>query len=274
MVTLNPAAYLRLPRVGAVAPGWRADLVVFANLRSFRARLVIQGGRVVARNGRLTVPAPDRLATGAQLHRSVRLGHLSPAMFRIPARPGRCRAIRVQAEGILTDQVVVRPRVTDDVVVADPVRDCAKLAVVERYTASGRVGLGLVVGLGLRAGALATSVAHDSHNLVVAGIRDEDMLAAVREIQRMGGGLVAVRDGRVLARLPLPVAGLLTQEPLPRVAARMEALTRAARRLGVRLLHPFLTLSFLTLAVVPSLKLTDRGLVDVGAGRIVPLWID
>jgi adenine deaminase len=130
------------------------------------------------------------------------------------------------------------------------------------------------VGLGLRAGALASSVAHDSHNIVVAGVRDEDMLAAVREIQHMGGGLVAVRDGRVMARLPLPVAGLLTEEPLSRAAERLEELTRAARRLGVRLPHPFLTLSFVTLAVVPKLKLTDRGLVDVDAGRIVPLWVD
>ncbi len=162
----------------------------------------------------------------------------------------------------------------DGVVTADPAADCAKVAVVERHTGSGRVGLGLVLGLGLRAGALATSVAHDSHNVVVAGTRDEEMLAAVREIERMGGGLVAVRDGRVLARLPLPVAGLLTQEPLPRVAEGMEALTRAARRLGVRLPHPFLTLSFVTLSVVPTLKLTDRGLVDVNARQLVSLWVN
>jgi adenine deaminase len=180
----------------------------------------------------------------------------------------------VRADSILTDQVLVRPRLADGAVTSDPAANCAKVAVVERHTRSGRVGLGLLLGLGLRAGALATSVAHDSHNVVVAGTGDEEMLAAVREIQRMGGGLVAVRDGRVLARLPLPVAGLLTQEPLPRVAARMEALTEVARRLGVTLPHPFLSLSFMTLAVVPRLKISDRGLVDVGTGRIVPLWVD
>jgi adenine deaminase len=195
-------------------------------------------------------------------------------MFRIPARPGRCRAIRVRADSILTAEVRVRPRLVHGEVAADPSADCAKLAVVERHTGSGRVGLGLVTGLGLRAGALAASVAHDSHNIVVAGIHDGEMLAAVREIRRMGGGLVAVRDGRILARLRLPVVGLLTEEPLPAVAARIEELTRVAHRLGVRLPHPFLTLSFVTLAVVPRLKLTDRGLVDVEAGRIVPLWVD
>lgn len=274
MVTLNPAAYLRLPRVGAVAPGWRADLVVFEDLRSFRARLVIRGGRVVARHGRLTVPATDRLAASPRLRRTVRLGRVSTEMFRIPARPGRCRAIRLLADSIFTDQVLVRPRVVNGEVTADPAADCAKLAVVERHTGSGRIGLGLVMGLGLRAGALATSVAHDCHNLVVAGTRDEDMLAAAREVQRMGGGLVALRGGRVLARLPLPVAGLLTQESLPRVAGRMEALTHVAHRLGVGLPHPYLGLSFVTLAVVPRLKLTDRGLVDVDAGQIVPLWVD
>lgn len=274
MVTLNPAAYLRLPRVGAVAPGWRADLVVFEDLRTFRARLVIRGGREVARDGHLSVAATDRLAASLRLHRTIRVGRLSVGMFRIPARPGRCRAIRVRADSILTDQVQVRPRVVAGAVTADPGADCTKVAVVERHTGSGRVGLGLVLGLGLRTGALATSVAHDSHNVVVAGTRDEEMLAAVREIESMGGGLVAVRDERVLARLPLPVAGLLTHEPLPRVAEGMEALTRAARRLGVSLLHPFLTLSFVTLSVVPTLKLTDRGLVDVTAGRLVSLWVN
>jgi len=272
MVTLNPATYFGLPRVGAVAPGWRADLVVFEDLRAFRAKLVIHAGRVVARDGRLAVPATDRLAAGGRLHRSIRLGSPSPEMFHIPARPGRCRAIRVHGDSIITSEVAVRPRLVSGAVAADPAADCVKLAVVERHTGSGRVGLGLVVGLSLRAGALATSVAHDCHNIVVAGTQDTDMLAAVREIQRMHGGLAAVRDGRVLARLPLPVAGLLTREPLLRVAGAMEALTQAARRLGMSLPHPFLTLSFLTLAVVPSLKLTDRGLVDVDAGRLVSLW--
>jgi adenine deaminase len=274
MVTLNPAVYLRVPRVGAVAPGWRADLVVFEDLRQFRARMVIRGGRVVARDGHLTVPSRDRVAASPRFHGTIRVGRLSADAFRIPARPGRCRAIRVRADSIITDQVLVRPRVVDGAVVADPAADCAKVAVVERHTGSGRVALGLLLGLGLRAGALATSVAHDSHNVVVAGVEDGAMLAAVREIQRMGGGLVAVREGRVLARLPLPVAGLLTQEPLPRVAARMEELTEVARRLGVSLPHPFLGLSFVTLAVVPCLKITDQGLVDVGGARIVPLWVD
>jgi adenine deaminase len=274
MVTLNPATYFGLRRVGAVAPGWRADLVVFENLRAFRARLVIHAGRVVARHGRLVVPALDRLAAGRRLHRSVRLGPTSRGIFHIPARPGPCRAIRVHDDSIITSEVWVRPRVVNGAVVAGPGADYAKLAVVERHTGSGRVGLGLVAGLNLRTGALATSVAHDCHNIVVAGIQDTDMLTAVREIQRMHGGLVAVRDGQVLARLPLPVAGLVTQAPLQRVAGAMEALTRVARRLGVTLTHPFLTLSFLTLAVVPSLKLTDRGLVDVAAGRIVSLWLD
>ncbi len=275
MVTLNAATYFGLSRVGAVAPGWRADLVVFEDLRAFRARLAIHAGRVVARDGRLTVPALDRLAAGGRLHRTVRLrARLSPGMFHIPARPGRCRAIRVRGDTIITDEVAVRPRVVNGAVVADPGADCAKLAVVERHTGSGRIGLGLVVGLNLRTGALATSVAHDCHNIVVAGTQDEDMLAAVREIQRMHGGLAAVRDGQVLARLALPVAGLLSQAPLQRVAGAMEALTRVARRFGVTAPQPFLTLSFLTLAVVPSLKLTDQGLVDVGAGRIVSLWLD
>jgi adenine deaminase len=182
--------------------------------------------------------------------------------------------IRVRADSILTDQVMLRPEVREGAVAADPERGYVRLAVLERHRASGRVGLGLIAGLGLRSGALATSVSHDAHNIVVAGVDERDMWAALREIQRLQGGLVAVREGRPLARLALPVAGLVTEEPLPRVAAQMDALTRAARRLGVQLPHPFLTLSFVTLAVIPHLKLTDRGLVDVDAGRIVPLWLD
>jgi adenine deaminase len=274
MATLNAATYFRLPRVGAVAPGWRADLVVFEDLRHFHARLVVHGGRVVAREGRLLVPARARAAPVARLQRSIRLGALPETPFRIPARSGRCRAIRVQADSILTEEAVLQPRLRDGIVVADPDQGYVKLAVLERHRASGRVGLGLIRGLGLRVGALATSVSHDAHNIVVAGLDDRDMLAAVREIQRMQGGVVAVREGRILARLPLPVAGLVTEEPLPRVAGRMDALSRAARELGVRLPYPFLTLSFVTLAVIPHLKLTDRGLVDVDLGRIVPLWVD
>ena len=274
MATLNAAAYFRLPRVGAVAPGWRADLVVFEDLRRFRARLVLHGGRCVAVDGRLTVPARSAPAPGARLQRSIRLGPLPETLFRIPARPGRCRAIRVQADSILSDEIILRPRVRDGSVVADPAQGAVKLAVLERHRASGRVGLGLIAGLGLRAGALAASVSHDAHNVVVAGADDRDMLAAVREILRMQGGVVAVRDGRILARLPLPVAGLVTEEPLLRVVGQMDALGRAARDLGVRLPYPFLTLSFVTLAVIPHLKLTDRGLVDVDGGRIVPLWVD
>jgi adenine deaminase len=274
MATLNAAHHFRLPRVGAVAPGWRADLVVVEDLRNFRARLVVHGGRVVAEDGRLTVPVREGLPPGPRLQRSVRLGRLPEDALRIPARNGRCRVIRVRADSILTDQVMLRPEVREGAVAADPERGYVRLAVLERHRASGRVGLGLIAGLGLRSGALATSVSHDAHNIVVAGVDERDMWAALREIQRLQGGLVAVREGRPLARLALPVAGLVTEEPLPRVAAQMDALTRAARRLGVQLPHPFLTLSFVTLAVIPHLKLTDRGLVDVDAGRIVPLWLD
>jgi len=157
----------------------------------------------------------------------------------------------------------------DGVVAADAARDLLKLVVVERHRATGNIGKGLVKGFGLKKGSLATSVAHDSHNIVAVGVSDGDLYAAVKEIEANQGGLVAVAEGRVLASLPLPVAGLLSDAPLEEVVAKLEALERAARHLGCTVSSPFSVLSFLALPVVPELKLTDRGLVDVMRGQLI-----
>jgi adenine deaminase len=158
-------------------------------------------------------------------------------------------------------------------VVADPERDLAKLAVIERHKASGRIGLGLVHGIGLKKGALGTTVAHDSHNIIVVGTNDADMFRAVRELEKMGGGYVAVADGKVAARLVLPIAGLMTDAPADEVVADLHRLLEKSHVWGSRLPNPFITLSFLALPVIPQLKLTDRGLVDVGKFRVVPLFV-
>jgi adenine deaminase len=179
--------------------------------------------------------------------------------------------IGVDAGQIVTRALVARPRVRDGWAQADPEADLAKAGVVERHRGTGRIGLGFVSGFGLRRGALASTHAHDAHNLVVVGASDEDMAAAARRLGEIGGGQVAVADGNVVAEVACPIGGLLSDRPAEEVAAASRALEEAARSLGVTLPSPFMAMSFLALSVIPELKLTDRGLVDTVNFRLVPL---
>jgi adenine deaminase len=269
LVTINPAKYFFTSDLGAIAPGYHADLVVLDDLRSFQARLVFQDGTVVARDGELVAPLPEPVASPRG---TLNVAQMSLERFAVPAAAQEVRVIDVVPGQLLTRKRLEHLPQRDGVVVADPKRDIAKLAVVERHRASGNVGVGFVRGLGLRYGAIASTVAHDSHNLVVAGVDDSDMLTAARTVTAMQGGLVVVRDGEVLASLRLPLAGLMTERPLEEVARATERILEAARALGSRLDDVFMVLSFLALPVIPSLRLTDRGLVDVEAFRIVPLF--
>jgi adenine deaminase len=201
----------------------------------------------------------------------VRIGAFGPEMFRLPFGGGEARVIGIVPGQIVTDSLVATPPVRTGEALADPQQDLAKIAVVERHLGTGRVGLGLVRGFGLQRGAIASSVAHDAHNVVVVGMNDSSMAAAVRRLANRGGGIVVVDGAEVLAELPLPVAGLLSDAPLDEVVARSHALAEAARTLGCTLEAPFQHLSFLALSVIPSLKLTDRGLVDVDRFELVEL---
>ena len=271
MVTWNAAQRFRLWDRGAVAPGFRADLVLLEDTRTFRATLVVKDGRVVAREGSLCVPLESRPLAG--VWDTVRVGALSAAALWLPAPPSgrRVRAIGLLPDQIVTEALAVEPASRDGRVVSDPGRDLLKLVVVERHGKGGGIGRGLVRGLGLRAGALASSVGHDSHNVISAGVEDRDILAAIVAVCRAGGGLAVAAGGREVAVLPLPVAGLMSPEPAVAVAAGLEKVTAAARELGALPQHPFMALSFLALPVIPALRLTDLGLVDVGAQRIVAL---
>ena len=175
---------------------------------------------------------------------------------------------------VIPDQIVTRkssekPRVVDGLVLSDTERDILKLVVVERHKATGNIGLGMVKGIGLKRGALASSIAHDSHNIVAVGVEDSDIYAAIKEVERLEGGLVIAADGKIIDALPLPIAGLLSDEPLEKVVNRLEWLEEIAKKLGTRLASPFATLSFLALPVIPDLRLTDMGLVDVTEFRIL-----
>ena len=269
MATLHPARCHRLADLGAIAPGFRADLVVLEDLESFRAETVIAGGAVAARDG--AALAFDAPAVPAWVRDSIRLAPLGDDALDLGPAAGRVRVIELQAEQLITGAGEAEPAVAAGRVVADPGRDLAKLAVVERHHATGRVGVGLVHGFGLRRGAFASTVAHDAHNLVVAGADDASMRACVERLAELGGGIAVADAGAVRGALALPVAGLLSEAPAEEVVAAMDELTALLREQGVTGSAPFMTLSFLALSVIPELKLTDHGLVDVAAARVVPL---
>ncbi len=271
MATLNPAERFGLTPLGAVVPGRQADLVVFADPERLRVDAVYVRGELMARDGRLVDGIQKPSPPGAPPSMNVNLQAID---FSLAARGVRVRVIEVVPDQILTRQSIEAAPTDGCLLVSDPGRDLLKIAVVERHTGSGRIGLGVVRGFGLRQGALASSVAHDSHNILVVGVTDADMRAAVEAVAAMGGGLAAAAGGRILARLPLPVAGLMSLEPVQAVSAAMDRLVQAARELGSPLKDPFMTLSFLALPVIPELRITDRGLVDVTQFRHVGLFSD
>jgi len=266
LATINPATYLGLRSLGAVAPGYAAHLMICDDIRDLQPRQVYFAGRLVAEDGRALFPAETPI--NDDLLHTFRMGPLSPESFALAARGPTYPVIEVVPGQIVTGRSIEPVLVRDGQVLPDPARDILKLAVVERHRASGNVGVALVRGLGLKRSAIASSVAHDSHNIVAASAdpSDRDLYAAVREVARLEGGLVVVADGGVLASLALPVAGLMSPEPPEEVSAALRRAEDAASSLGARVPSPFAVLSFLALPVTPSLKLTDRGLVDVERG--------
>jgi adenine deaminase len=263
MASHHPALWHGLARHGAVAPGYVGDLLVLPDLESFQPSTVLKRGRPIADVPRAEIPDWVR--------QSVRIAPLTPDDLAIPWSGGALRAIGLIEDQVVTESLEREPAVEGGHAVASREQGLAKIAVVERHLATGRIGLGFVTGSGLQRGALASSVAHDAHNLVVVGASDEDMAFAVQRLAEVGGGIVAVEDGKVVAECPLPVAGLLSDQPLDVVVAQSRASNDAAHELGWAGHTPFLTLAFLALSVIPSLKLTDRGLVDVDRFELVPL---
>lgn len=264
--TLSPTLWHDLSHLGAIAPGYQADLLLLPDLERFVPDTVLKAGRPVVEIPRADVPDWVR--------HTMRVGALGPEQFRIPWQGGRARVIGLVPGQIVTESLIDEPTHRAGEVVADPGRDLAKIAVVERHLGTGRVGLGLVRGFGLQRGALGSTVAHDAHNVVVVGMSDASMAFAVRRLANIGGGIVVVDGAEVLAELPLPVAGLLSDAPLEDVVARSRAIVAAARELGCTVEAPFQLLAFLALSVIPSLKLTDRGLVDVNRFELVPLAVE
>lgn len=266
----NAARHYRLPRRGALTAGYLADLVWLDRPEEVAVGRVWKEGGLVARDGRLLVERTPKTDGDGAVRHSIRLPPLDARLLRLPADGGSLRVIDVRPNSLVTGAAHAQPTLRDGAAVADPERDLAKLICVERHGRGGRVAVALARGFGLSRGALASSVGHDHHNLMAVGVDDDDLIRACRRLEALGGGFVALERGEVRAELPLPLGGLLTDAPLVEVRQGLDGLDDAARELGCSLPSPFMALSFLGLAVIPELKLTDHGLVDVLAGRLVP----
>ncbi len=274
MATLNPAEHFRLFDRGIISPGRRADLVIFSNLTDPRPELVYCKGVKVPADGTIPVrgESSSRIeSSDARVGNTVHV-NWDGIEFWIPAGGKKLRVIGIVPDQLLTESLIMEPRVENGYAVSDPERDLSKLMVIDRHLATGRFGIGFVRGLGLRRGAIAGTVAHDHHNLIVAGVDDISMETAARAVASVGGGQAVADGDKILAILPLPIAGLMSDRPIEEALEQMSALSVAARELGSSLYDPFMTLSFLGLEVIPSLKLTDFGLVDVSRQEILPLF--
>ena len=276
IASYNVARHFNLHRVGAICPGYHAALTVLENFDTCRVTQVYQGGRLVAEDGRCVYDTPASRHKPV-LRSTINVPWLEPGHFRIDAGSNgsrRVHVIEMIEDQLQTDRCVEEVRAVDGNLVADPKRDLAKLAVVERHQASGNIGLGFVRGLGLARGAIASSIAHDAHNLIIAGTNDQDIYTAAVRLVKLRGGLCVARGGEILADCPLPIAGLISELPAEELCRELELLQEAAMEIGCKPRRPFMALSFLSLSVIGKLRLTDKGLIDVDAFEVIDLVAD
>lgn len=279
LATSSAAKYFGLRDLGAVLPGRQANITVLNDLKDCRVSRVYHRGQLVAEGGQCVAPR-NEAASKIPLRSSVNVAYIHLEDFAIPAPPGatpenppRIHLMHVLENRIDTERSVEKSAVYNGLLVADPIRDIAKMVVIERHRASGEIGRAFVRGFGLRSGAIASTVAHDAHNLIVVGVDDADMLKAAVRLVKLHGGLVVVEAGQVLAEVPLPVAGLVSVERAETAADQLRALAAAAKRLGCPLDQPFMALSFLSLSVIGKLKLTNQGLIDVEKFAAIGLMV-
>jgi adenine deaminase len=273
MATINTATAYHLDKFGGIAPGYFADIVVFNDLYHIEPTSVYKKGELVAENGKY-LPILS-IYENAKVLQSVHID-ISKVSFKIPLKSKRVHVIGFEKNNVTTSNLIREVRIEDGYYVQEDHLNILKLAIVERHHYSGNIGLALIEGYGLKNGAIAMTIAHDSHNLVIIGDSDEDMMIALHEINRIQGGIAIVSHGKVLSSLELEVAGLMTQNDYNYVCERLNLLNSHARELGVskEIDDPFLNLAFLSLPVIPKLKVTDFGLFDVEAFKLIPLEVN
>lgn len=273
MASLNTAEYFNLSDLGAIAPGYRADIAVFKDLENFEPLMVFKNGKLAAKDGKMVIDT-DNLKPPA-LRGSVNIKYLYREDLQIKAPQGKTTAkvINVIPKQLITKQTAETVKIENGLAVSDIENDILKIAVIERHKATGNIGLGFVKGFGLKSGAIASTVAHDSHNMIVIGTNDEDMYLAAVELVKSQGGKIIVQNGKTLAHLKLPVAGLMSDNTALEVKKDIEALDKAAKQIGCKIDEPFMSMAFLSLSVIPEIKITDKGLIDVNSFEVTDLFV-
>ncbi len=269
LASWTPARYFGLRAMGALAPGFQADLTLSPTLEPWVPVRVFKGGREVAREGRILCGAFPEVTPPPS---PMRMGSLAVGDLSVPSQPGRMRVIGVRDGSLLTDKISVDPKIQNGRILIDTEWDVLKLIVCNRYEPGARPSVAFVRGFGLKKGAIASTVAHDSHNLIAVGASDGAILKVVEAVRSAGGGMAVGAEDDAVSVLPLPIAGLMSDQPLEEVVARIDALNQRVMAYGGALRNPFMALSFLALPVIPELKLSDRGLVDVATFSFVPLF--
>lgn len=273
MASLNTAEYFGLKNLGAIAPGYLADILVFKDLKEFEPYMVFKKGQLVAREGNVLVDMNSMRIPA--LRGSVNIKYLEREDLKIkaPEHKNLVKVINVIPNQLITKQTIEKIPLKDGFAIPDVEQDILKIAVIERHKASGNIGLGFVKGFGLKSGAIASTVAHDSHNMIVIGTNDEDIYYAAVELVKSQGGKIIVENGKTLAHLPLPIAGLISDKTFEQVEKNLIELDIAAKQIGCSLSDPFMSMAFLSLSVIPELKITDKGLVDVNDFKITDLFV-
>lgn len=260
IASLNTAEYFGLKNVGAIAPGYNADMLILPDLKTFKPNIVIKKGEIVAENGKLTkeIPCP----TDFSVRNSVNVRWITPDDFKVKVKSDIVKTIEISQNQLITKSVDSKIIIEDENGLSNVETDTLKICVIERHRASGNIGKGFVKGFNLKSGAIASTVAHDSHNMIVIGTNDFDMYCAAVELIKCQGGKVVVKDGKALAKLPLPIAGLMSDKDYNFVQQKCIELNEAAKSIGCTLDDPFMTMGFLSLPVIPELKITDKGIFD------------
>lgn len=273
LATINTARYFGLKHLGALAPGYAADIIIIDDLKTLPISRVFKNGICVAENNQATYAHIER--SHLNLRGSINVKWIEKVHFERRIESNTFRVIEaIQGQIVTHERIETNPKSKDGNIISDPDRDILKMVVIERHYGSGRTGVGMVKGFGLKRGAIASTIAHDSHNIIAVGVRDEDIFAAVVQLVKQQGGLAVAVDDEVVESLPLPIGGLMSDKPLPEVRERLDALVHVSHQLGCTLEHPFMTLSFMSLPVIPDIKLTDRGLFDVRSFNFVDLFIN
>lgn len=270
IASLNTAEYFGLKNLGAIAPGYKADLLILPDLKTFKPDLVIKNGVVAAENGKLIAELPENEALAVR--NSVNVRWITPEDFRIEAKGSKVTALEVIPHQLITKSVVSEVKIEDGNAVSNVDNDTLKICVIERHRATGNIGKGFVKGFNLKCGAIASTVAHDSHNMIVIGTNDADMYAAAVALIKCKGGKVVVKDGEVISELPLPIAGLMSDRDFDYVVNKCEELNKTAHSIGCKIEDPFMTMGFLSLPVIPELKVTDKGVFDTNKFDFIDIF--